>query len=515
MERVLNIGPRERTGRANDALQRRMNGLQAWWRMVAFIFAVGLSAESLLGQQPVETNSGEAGTAQNVDSENSDSATPASADKENAEKVPAMPSLIEQLPDYSGDLSNRSFLLGDWGGTRTELAEKGIFIDFGLTQVFQGNAHGGKNTKSAAEYSGSLDFTFRFDTARMGLWPGGLLTLRGETWFGNTMHSHAGSIMSVNSDALFPVPGDSGKTTLSEYYLAQALSEKLVLVMGKMDLTRTMDQTAFASNETTQFMNLGLRVNPVLFPFGPYTTMTAAAVYMPTKWLKISTGINDNDPDGAATKTGFNTAFHGRDWYSIGQEYEIKIKPCGKEGHQRFGWAWTSRDYTALDSDGRLGLSDQLGPARRAIRLISAATGLRNRETTSDSYAFYYNFDQYVYTEADDPKQGLGFFGRFGYSTGEANPIEQFYSIGIGGRGIVPVRDNDTFGLGYYFVKLSDELPDRLNLQSEQGVELYYSIEVTPWFHLTPDVQFIVNPGGGFQNRDVAVVYGIRGQITF
>jgi porin len=156
-----------------------------------------------------------------------------------------------------------------------------------------------------------------------------------------------------------------------------------------------------------------------------------------------------------------------------------------------------------------------LGPARTAIRLISAATGLRNPETTSDSYVFYYNFDQYVYTEADDPKQGIGFFGRFGYSTGEANPIEQFYSIGIGGRGIVPERDNDTYGLGYYFVKLSDELPDRLNLQSEQGVELYYSIQVTPWFHLTPDVQFIVNPGGGFQNRDVAVVYGIRGQITF
>jgi porin len=64
-------------------------------------------------------------------------------------------------------------------------------------------------------------------------------------------------------------------------------------------------------------------------------------------------------------------------------------------------------------------------------------------------------------------------------------------------------------------VKLTDELPDRLNIHSEQGVELYYNIEVTHWFHLTPDLQVIVNPGGGIGDRDVAVVYGIRGQMSF
>jgi porin len=453
-------------------------------------------------------------------------AAPASAqDKpvlQEGEKAAAMPSLIEKLPDYSGDLSKRSFLLGDWGGTRTELAEKGILFDIGLTQVFQGNAHGGRNTKDAAEYSGSFDLTLKFDTARMGLWPGGLLTLRGETWFGNNMHSHVGSIMAANADNLFPVPGDSGKTTLSEYYFAQALSEKFVLVFGKMDLSSTLDQNAFASSEKTQFMNLGLRANPVLLPYGPYTTLSFAAVYMPTKWLKISTGINDNDPDGAVTKTGFNTAFHGRDWYSIGQEFEFTIKPWEKEGHQRLGWAWTARDMRVLDADNRIQLPTLgtfaligNGPLGRLSRLVGLGRLLGDPEAQSDDWVFYYNFDQYVFTEADDPKQGIGVFGRFGYSTGKANPIEQFYSLGISGKGILPERDNDTCGLGYYHVNLSDDLPELLGVHSEQGVELFYNIEVTPWFHLTPDLQVIVNPGGGFQDRDVAVVYGLRGQMSF
>jgi porin len=52
-------------------------------------------------------------------------------------------------------------------------------------------------------------------------------------------------------------------------------------------------------------------------------------------------------------------------------------------------------------------------------------------------------------------------------------------------------------------------------MSSEQGVELFYNIEVTPWFHLTPDVQVIAHPGAGYRDRDAAVVFGVRGQINF
>ena len=48
-----------------------------------------------------------------------------------------------------------------------QMAESGILRDFGLTQVLQGNAHGGKDTNNAFRYSGSVDFTPRLDTARM------------------------------------------------------------------------------------------------------------------------------------------------------------------------------------------------------------------------------------------------------------------------------------------------------------------------------------------------------------
>ncbi len=440
---------------------------------------------------------------------------------------PAMPSLILKLPDYGGDLWDREYMTGDWGGARTALAEKGILFELSATQVFQGNAHGGKDTNGAAAYSGSADYTLKLDSARMGLWPGGLITLRGETQFGHSINRKTGSVLSPNMDALLPVPDDSGYTTLSEFYITQALSEKLVLLAGKVDLTAG-DANVFAHDEKSQFLNAGFRVNPVPFPSAPYTTMTAGTVLLPTDWLTVSTFVTDNDPDGNVTQTGFNTAFHGRPWYSVIQEYDFKIKPFGKEGHQRFGWFWTSRDLALLDQDARLQLPLTLamrrirprlglvpGPIRAAGRALRLTQNLGDVDTRPDDWGLYYNFDQYLWTEAEDETQGVGVFGRFGWSTGESNPIEQFYSIGVGGKGIIPERDRDTFGVGYYHANLSDDLPDILGVHSEQGVEVYYNIEVTPWLHITPDVQVIVNPGGGFQDRDVAVVYGLRVQTTF
>jgi porin len=45
-------------------------------------------------------------------------------------------------------------------------------------------------------------------------------------------------------------------------------------------------------------------------------------------------------------------------------------------------------------------------------------------------------------------------------------------------------------------------------------VELFYNIEVTPWLHVTPDVQILID-AGGVDDRDVAVVYGLRMQMSF
>ena len=101
-----------------------------------------------------------------------------------------------------------------------------------------------------------------------------------------------------------------------------------------------------------------------------------------------------------------------------------------------------------------------------------------------------------------------------GLSDEEMNPTEAFYSLGLGGKGMICGRENDTFGIGYYYLNITDKLPklDQPRLDDEQGVEIYYNIAVTPWLHITPDIQ-IVNPAS--DRVDTTVVAGVRMKIDF
>jgi porin len=114
-----------------------------------------------------------------------------------------------------------------------------------------------------------------------------------------------------------------------------------------------------------------------------------------------------------------------------------------------------------------------------------------------------------------DGEQGVGIFGRFGWADRDSNPIERFYSIGIGGRGIIPGRDRDSFGVGYYYQEVSNQVSDFVatiaDLDDGQGGEIWYSIELTPWMHLTLDFQVIESTGP----FDTAIVGGLRGKVDF
>jgi porin len=456
--------------------------------------------------------------------------------------------------DYSGDLVNRPALTGDWLGARNELAEDGIAFNVEVLQFMQGNAHGGKDT--GIEYFGSADYILQFDTSRMGLWPGGYAKLRGETPFGRNLDPTVGAVSSPNYDALFPMPNDPGLTTLTEAWFMQFLSEKLYVLGGKIDLSRLPGANEFASDYYSHFLNTSLWQNPVGFSTIPYTTLAAGVGYIPTKWFDGLTMVLD--PYGTPTRTGFDTAFHSPDGVTVLQALNFHVEPFGLKGNHRFLLSWSSRDKIALEDIGRLLISGQVAPSFSRLdvpgtqrggdgnrrprgllagrtrgrmfgrssrpddrslqprRVLARAALSRMLEPTprSDDWMIAYDFDQYLYMEPDDPKQGFGVFGRFGWSPGELNPASSFYSIGVGGMGVVPTRDRDRFGIGYYLLNLSDDLPGLLGVNAEQGVEAFYNIEVTPWLHITPDLQVIIDPGGGYQDRDVAIVYGIRAQMS-
>ena len=87
--------------------------------------------------------------------------------------------------------------------------------------------------------------------------------------------------------------------------------------------------------------------------------------------------------------------------------------------------------------------------------------------------------------------------------------------VGLGGKGMVPGRPKDNWGIGYYYDGISHYIKDALapavTLRNEQGVELFYNFALTPWFVLGADLQ-VIKPGLA---SSTAVVPGLRAVIRF
>jgi porin len=115
-----------------------------------------------------------------------------------------------------------------------------------------------------------------------------------------------------------------------------------------------------------------------------------------------------------------------------------------------------------------------------------------------------------------EPGTGWGLFARVGFSDGNPNPYQSWITGGIGGKGLFPSRLQDRWGIGYFYYGVSDDLRNALgalvDFDDEQGAEIFYSYAVTPWFHVTGDVQ-AVSPAAGA--NETAVVGGLRARVIF
>ncbi|MHC4343393.1 MAG: carbohydrate porin [Planctomycetota bacterium] len=386
-------------------------------------------------------------------------------------------------------------LTGDWNGQRTKLAERGITIDIDVIQTYQGVVDGG--TDSSWEYGGTAEYNFQFDFQKLGLWPGAFVHGRAKQQYGEFVNNNTGAMVAANFQGLLPLPDYDG-VAVPQFVFTQFLSESLAVFLGKIDTTEG-DSTRFSgARGKDNFMNQAFVLNAAAVRGLPLSALGGGLLFIwPDARAEKPTTLSVSilGPDGQPNTAGWDDDFEDGTSYSV--EFRRPTQFFGKDGAHTFAGVYSDKDFTILDQDPGIILPPGSGPL----------------EENDGTWAFYYNFDQYLFNEEEDPTQGFGLFGRFGIADDETNPADTFYSIGLGGKGIIEGRDEDTFGVGYYYLKISDELPKVISNRSEdtQGFEVFYNIEATPWLHITPDFQ-IIDPA---QNVDTAYVAGVRVRVDF
>ena len=71
-------------------------------------------------------------------------------------------------PTPEPDFWTQEEMTGDWGGTRSRWREKGVDLEFSLTQFYQGVASGG--IRRSSEYNGLFKSEFKFDLGKLAGW---------------------------------------------------------------------------------------------------------------------------------------------------------------------------------------------------------------------------------------------------------------------------------------------------------------------------------------------------------
>lgn len=409
-------------------------------------------------------------------------------------------------PYVGGIITESSTLTGDWRGARNDLAAKGITLDASVTQVEQGVVSGGKD--GSWEYGGRGDLTGNLDTGKLGLWPGGFLTVELEGNWNSSVNGNTGALLAVNTNQLFPIPLGNN-VALPQLSFAQFVSPYAGMTVGKFDTTGG-DANQFAHGKgDTQFLNLAFNLNPVTFTVTPYSTLAGGAIILPTKDPNAAiVQLLVLSSNGKASTSGFDQL--SGDALTFSGEGRMRTSFFSLTGHQLVGAEYSNKQFTSLDQ--RLGFV------------------IENRALVAkdDSWNVYYNFDQYLYEPKKGAGRGVGLFGRFGASDGNPNPVHYFFSAGVGGSGVMDSRPYDQFGLGYYYTIVSSPTLQKPFfattkdfLRDEWGFEGFYNVALTRWLLLTPDVQVV----GPTQKQDLvalrrqsvgtATILGLRAQIVF
>ena len=401
--------------------------------------------------------------------------------------VEAEPDLLAP-PVYGGSLWERPNFTGDWLGSRSLLAEGGFKFTGDFTNYYQGVVNGGRNQNF--KFGGHSDYVFDFDMEKVAGAKGMFIRVRGETQFGEFVNLDSGSLLASNTSGLFPTIGEQA-TALTEFTVTQFLSETFGVFAGKLQ-TMDGDQNDFASGRgKTQFMNVAFVANPGVFRTVPYSSYGVGCVVLGADQQPLLT-FTAIDPIDRSTELNLDEVFE--EGVTLSAEGRVRTDFFGMKGHQLLGLVWSSRDVALLSSGPRLILPNFATP------------------TSNESWAMYWNFDQYLFVDPCDQSKGWGLFGRATIADAATNPLEYFLSIGVGGNSRIAGRSNDTFGAGVYYAGTSSEIPGFLFGDNGQGAELFYNYQVTPSFHLTTDLQF-VNPSLKFV--DDSFLFGFRGKLDF
>jgi len=430
-------------------------------------------------------------------------------------------------------ISKSGTMLGNMWGFRPFIGQYGMTLNVQETSEDLGNVSGGLH--KGFEYDGLTQIDLQLDTQRA-------FGLYGGTFNLSALDIHGDNLSANNLGTLQTASGieaDRGPRLWEAWYQQKFLDQdRLDVKIGQQSL----DQEFMVSNNANYFVNtmMGWAMVPSAdLPGGgpayPLSDIGIRVRARPVDGWTLMAGVFNGDPMGNNNNPDSQRA----DKYGTNFPLDNGALIIGElqYSYPALGAMVSADDKHSLSGTYKLGFwydTEKFADQEFTdTGLTQAADPTGNPLMHKGDYSVYAVADQMVWHSENVDDRTLNFFTRvMAAPQSDRNLINLSANAGLTLHEPIFGRDDDTFGVGVGYAHVGSRAA---NLDadltaggtytpvqtSETFVEATYQYQVTPWWQLQPDAQYVFKPDAGALNPDTnqeiknEAVVGIRTNILF
>lgn len=315
--------------------------------------------------------------------------------------------------------------------------------------------------------------------------------------------------IATHGDALSQSVGDTQVTSniegpqtakIYQAYLEQAfLRERVSLLAGVHDLNTDFYVTPASGTLLNSSFGLGPEFShsgvtgPSIYPNTAVGARIKAKIAEP---IQLQAGIYDGVPGDPANPKGTHIRLDRKDGFLLIAETDVSYAVASLGGQVGLGgWRYSEKlDHLTETTEAGDALKEQ-------------------------SQGVFLTAEQKFYQPEVGSPRGAWVFVRAGYASPETNPISYSLVGGVKYQGWLSSRPEDIWSLGVSAAGASTFQKRRLTSEGakasprETAIELTYRAQITPWFAVQPDIQWVQSPSFHEEIAD-AIVAGGRLEIA-
>lgn len=352
-------------------------------------------------------------------------------------------------------------------------------VGFGLVytgesiSIINGNTDGDK-----IHYLDNLDFQVEFDFESLGLWSGGSAFIYLLSNTGADISTFVGDAQVTSN-----IEANNSRRLYELWYNQVLANGRIEVLVGLHDLN-----SEFYTNDCAGlFNNSSFGIGADVAANAPVGIFNLAALgarvsFSPSKKVTFKGAVYDGDPgDPEVDKSGLKV-----DWNSdqglmtiMEAQYFPNIEGERNEGNTcnayRLGAWYHSGEFEKVQSD----------------ELVFVR----------GNYGMYFSVEQTM-------TQHFSGFVHGGFAANDRSAVPYYYGLGLNTHQLLASRPEDVFGLAIASAKIIEE--DAWEI----AVEGTWHIQITEWFSLKPDVQYVIHPSGIIGHENV-LQFGVRTEVGF